>query len=262
MKKFSILIFLLVIAFGVLVVQTLPQDTLFLPKKAETASKRGAQWLRTYPDEYKDPGIVWIIKKINDNYCHSSEITEFTRARFTEFESDPLQKYYKVLLDENTDQEVDYSLLEGREKYFDDIILPTLYCPRKPLPESTIAKIFASKNSAGYELTHGFLAMQFIRENNCITSPTLLERMEYLAKQIVKEQSQSSFSDLFAERVAFLQNSNYNHLVKDAWIQTIVSNQLPSGAWKDPNYFEKVDNPHTTVLAVWALSNYTKTCPF
>jgi len=262
MKKFFFLIFFLFLAFGVLVVQTLPQDTLFLPKKAETASKRGAEWLGQYNEPYNDPGIVWIVKKINDTYCHSSDVDEFVQTRFAEFENDPVQKYYRVLIDGNTDVAVDYSILTGREKFFDDIILPPLYCQKQPIPEATLKKIFESENLAGYDLTHHFLSLQLMKENQCLGEQKIKTAMDEAAQYMRTEQVVSSFSDLFAERIAFLQYGGYEDSIKDQWIQTIIENQSPSGAWKDPNYFEKIDNPHTTALAVWALVQYTQQCPF
>lgn len=263
MNKVSLLILCLLGAFGILVVQTVPKDTLNLPKRAETAAKRGGKWLQEYSGNYQDPGIVWIIKKINDTYCQSPSIDEFIQTRFQEFETHPIEQHYRVLIGGEKNALIDYQILQGRENRFDDIILPPLYCQTQSIPEQTLKKIFSFDTLSLYPMSHHFLALQFMKENQCLGEQKIQTSLDIIAKKLAREQAMIPlFSDLFAERTAFLQYSGYENLVKETWIQTIVQSQSPSGAWKDPYHFEQKENPHTTALSVWALTNYTKTCPF
>ncbi len=263
MNKASLLVLFLLGAFGILIVQTVPKDTFNLPKQAETASKRGGKWLQEYSGNYQDPGIVWIVKKINDTYCQSTELENFIQTKFQEFENHPIEQYYRVLIDNDTSRIIDYTLLTGRENRFDDIILPTLYCHTQFIPETTLKKIFSYDSLSGYQLSHHFLALQFMKENRCLGEQKIQTSLDQIVKKMAKEQLLTpAFSDLFSERTAFLQYGEYKNLVKEQWIQTIVQNQNPSGAWKDPVHFEQKENPHTTALSVWALTNYTQVCPF
>ena len=122
-----------------------------------------------------------------------------------------------------------------------------------------------AESSRGYDLTHKFLAMRFLQERNCLAGDTelLLEsKINAAAESIAREQALSEFDDLFSERAAFLYWGGFRDLVKEEWIDIILENQDEAGSWTDFKANLFYGNPHTTVLAVWALVQSAKSCPF
>ena len=145
-----------------------------------------------------------------------------------------------------------------------------MYCDLYPVKADFEKETFEGiKNGKefGYDLTHKFWSAFLFRDNGCSANDYDVGKIIDLgAKQIAAEQrkiKEGGFDDLYAERTAMLLRFGFQNLVKDEWIENIVKNQKPSGAWATPGlYWNETENPHTTILSVWALAQYSKTCPF
>ena len=64
------------------------------------------------------------------------------------------------------------------------------------------------------------------------------------------------FDDLSIEAVAILQYAGYHYLIREKWIMGIIGAQTNDGGWLW-NSTHKETNTHTSVLALWALLEYT-----
>jgi len=235
-----------------------------LMRDVSSATTRGGAWLLAYAEPLTDAGIPWAMNTMNEKYCaNNSKISTEIKKRFVPFLSNPVEQAYSRLLDKREVHTIDYTLLTDRKMVFDDILVPALYCDITPVPASVLERIYAGGNTSGYTLLHSYLALLLMRENGCGTEADL-EIEKSMAERIAQEQTQSKFDDKYAERVAFLEYGDRPYLVKPSWIREIVSHQDAGGGWMagEGSYLGTKVNPHTTVLAVWALAAYSKTCPF
>ena len=232
--------------------------------KADVSAGSAINWLINYEGQYKDPGVVWILDVVNNSYCGDEQLRNFALNKFKEFENHPVEFAYKKLIDENFSFEIDYEILKGRASFFDDIIMPAVYCADHEIKQETLDKIFDIENVSDYDLSHRFLAMLILRKNDCV------DGLEYnfdkylleAKNKIVDEQNKSVvYNDIYSERVAFLLFGGFDADIEEEWINEIIKNQSSAGAWADPKHFGKIDNPHTTALSLWALAGYTKKCP-
>lgn len=233
------------------------------------AAERGAAWLLAQEIPLRDPGILWIVSAINEEYCQDARISEFVAKRFEEFDGRP-NPVYPALRG---------LALGTREQHFDDFyerwtnrrhkgdvvaaMAYGVYCDRVPMPDAVEKTVFAT-TSHGYELTHQFLTLLYMKRNGCLADQTTLTRA---ARAIAEEQAHDPvFSDLSAERVAVLLHGGFRELVQTSWLEALVAKQQPSGAWSDPDFSKRLypsaENPHTTVLGLWALTEHSRACPF
>ena len=99
-------------------------------QKILAAADRGINWLVDYPSAYEDPGILWILKEVNDGYCQAPELEEFIKIRFDEFVQDPVQIAYFRLIEENFEYEYTDEALQSRpyRDRFHGVVIPALYC--------------------------------------------------------------------------------------------------------------------------------------
>ncbi len=238
-----------------------------IKKRATVSARLGGEWLINYEQDFLDPGILWVVKMINDKYCQLPFLDDFWKDRFKEFENHPVESAYQKLFNKEAVYQIDYELLKTRQFYFDDIIIPALYCEAHTIPDNTLINIFAFENASDYNLTHRYLAMLFLKNRNCLNkeeydiNSSILEASE----KIIKEAKEAAFNDLYSERVAFLFFGGFENMIQDNWIEIIIENQEESGGWstlKYSEYFGQEENPHTTALSVWALVEYTGKCPF
>ncbi|MFI5260213.1 MAG: hypothetical protein ACHQU0_00210 [Candidatus Paceibacteria bacterium] len=229
-----------------------------------SSATRGGKWLLSQDKPFNDPGIPWSLSVIQEKYCPDNpELVAKIKKSFSPFLSDPVERAYARLLDENDKRRIDYALLADRRIVFDDVIIPALYCDVAPLPESVHERILAGESRSGYMLTHSYLALLLMRSRGCADLEDLGTETR-MAQKIAQEESQSSFDDVYAERVAFLEYGGRNDLIIPAWIASIIANQGVDGGWEagPGSYLGSGENPHTTALALWALSSYGQTCPF
>jgi len=273
-KKFSkeyafIFIFITVFIFGVLFAGIFIGNT---KTEAIQSAKNGWSWLYSYEGNFLDPGNLFIIKSINDKLCESSHVENFWRERLGEFKDRYFQSVYLKFFDKDPSAKIKERALEiintdFKDGYFDKGMVQALYCDLYPVEDDFADNLIEGiKNAERYDLTHKFWMAIVLKENGCATDEINIDRAISLgAEKIAKEQEASKvFNDLYAERTAFLLYFGFEDMVKKEWIKNILENQKTSGAWASPIAGLGIDNenPHTTALAVWALSEYSQTCPF
>jgi hypothetical protein len=242
-----------------------------LRKQALEAARRGATWLSALDSPLKDPGIPWIVSAINGEYCHEPRVAQYVAQRLVEFDGlrHPIYTAMRGLALGAKDEQFEVFSERWQEHADKSGVLWAMafgvYCDRMPRPD-VISQIVLSTTFSGYDLTHQFLALQYMKQNGCL-SPSEEKSIARAARAISDERhGDFEFSDLWAERLAVLLYGDYRRLVETSWIETLIAKQEPSGAWSDPRfprrYYKTPENPHTTVLAVWALAEHSRACPF
>ncbi len=241
-----------------------------LKKESVLSAQNGWKWLYNYQGKFLDPGILHIIRIINDDYCDSSpKIENFWKNKLKEFEKKPYLPVFERLFagpNYKISPRVKKILRTPQEKY-NDILPQALYCDLFPVKKDFAKNTFGNiEKETGYNLTHKFWSAVLFKKNGCSAKGYDIDRIILSgAKKISEEEEKSKgkFNDLYAERAAFLFYYGFKDMAKNEWIKNILKNQMPSGAWATPVYFnQKYENPHTTALAIWVLTQYSKTCPF
>lgn len=237
-----------------------------LTERARASALRGGAWLFGYEGKLVDPGVLWIMKTVNETYCADPRIQPLIERRFSEeFSENPATAAYGVMLGIVPTIPADYYRGLGKELSFDDAIIPAYTCDRFPLSQNVIDHLLGTRASGGYDLTHRYLALLFIKQRGCAYPGNLARDLEDAAALMADEEKGSFVSDVSIERVAFLLYGGFGGLVTDDQVKGIVARQDPSGGWRAgyaiPDFGTDV-NPHTTALAVWALSQYSGHCPF
>lgn len=265
MKKNIILLVLIFIsATAFFLIQGKLNTDIGMPTGEQAAARKGWEWLENYREGFTDPAAPFLIKTINDRYCRSTEIENFVKEKWEEFENHYYLAVFERLFSGNDYKisEKVIKILDAPHVYYDDILPQALYCDMYPTKNDFAKKSFSNiENETGYDLTHKFWLAILFKKNGCSANGYNIEKIiNVVAGKIAEEQEKNvEFNDLYAERVAFLLHFGFENLVKKEWINNIVKNQKKSGAWETPKLEE---NPHTTALAILALVEYEKKCPF
>lgn len=128
-------------------------------------------------------------------------------------------------------------------------------CDHLPLPATFEQTVHKSISAGGYEMTHVALAFAFMKDNAC-SYPPIDELSEKVFNSMVNlANDPKTIADLRYEAVAFLLHSERGDLVKQDWIDQIISEQKPDGGWGIETGTNN-NNSHATVLALWALLEY------
>ena len=242
-----------------------------LREQALAAAERGAVWLSALQIPLKDPGILWIISAIDGKYCHEPRVAQYVAQHFAEFHGRPNPIYPALEGLSLGKRDESFAAFSGRWQQQEDrsgvvsAMAYGVYCDRVPMPDDVAATLHAT-NLTRYDLTHQYLALLYMRQNGCLSAADE-KGLGQVARAIAEEQREDPvFSDLWAERVAVLLYGDERGLVETPWLETLLAKQEPSGAWSDPKFPKRFygipENPHTTVLAVWALAEHSRACPF
>jgi hypothetical protein len=249
MKYGHALIIILIVSVGAF----LKYDWFRLQHDADKAARAAVPWLFAHQSEITDPGAIWILAKINKDYCGNEPGTEAAiKKMFTPFETNATLLAYRRLLDENFTYTVSTSSLADQTTHFDQILIPALYCDLQPDQiDSTLRKVVALGGESRYQVSHSLLALLWLKERGCLAQ----DQIKYI----------DTVAERLYERTAFLQYANIKIRVPQNWLRTIIDNQESSGGWKteqDAYIFGTNENTHTTALSLFALTQFTHSCPF
>lgn len=230
------------------------------------AARSGIVWLETNPDLVFDPAVPWIVHEIYTDVCPEHvEPETFARAVFEPFKQHPVESAYERLFDSNADRRVSDMVLTLRKEYYDDVLIPVLYCQSHPVATTTINRILELGTAGAYDTSHAYLALTWLHNNDC-SNAALEEARTMMAQHMAQEQVvPQDIGDIYAERVAFLLYGGHGALVQEEWIHNITNAASKSGGWatvQGSDFFGTDENSHTTALATWALTQYVGICPF
>lgn len=224
----------------------------------QAAAHKGVEWLLSYPEEYKNPGVFWALKEVAGTHCNSNELEKKLTERFESIPRSEVERAYFYFPEAPISEDARIASTTAR---YDQWLLAALSCKERPLPPDVRDALAARETSRGYDLTHRYLALSYIKRLGCRLEDDLLDtRIAGIETALRDEEVQSeAFTDLSAERAALLLWGGRQDLVSDTWLLKIKGAQGPTGGWGDRE--SAIPNPHTTALATWALAQASGRCP-
>lgn len=148
--------------------------------------------------------------------------------------------------------------LAGLSDEVDRITGPALACDQVTLPAGYGEMLQRAVDLGGYERTHAVLALQWLREQNCIPDDEaagLADRWaDNLVETVERERSNGNgSSDLAIEAMAMLAYTGHADRIEGGWVTAVLDAQNDGGSWPHGGSGQ-VESPHATVLAAWLLS--------
>lgn len=133
------------------------------------------------------------------------------------------------------------------------VMFPALYCDQRPISPSFYARVFWDSVRGGYDLTHAVLALEWARENGCITGERewAALREEQIRRMLAETEREAGDDDLFFERLAFLFYVGAGEWVKPDWVERVAKAQRTDGGWGQ--VLGEDSNDHASFLAFWVL---------
>jgi hypothetical protein len=128
-------------------------------------------------------------------------------------------------------------------------------CDHIPLPADMSSLLQQEINRGTYDLTHAFLAMQFMKELDCTFSNSDALREQAITGMLSILNTEKSKLDLRYQSMAFLLYAGKLTSIDPTWIDQIFTAQHSDGGWSLDQKDPKSDN-FATVLAMWALLEY------
>jgi hypothetical protein len=130
-------------------------------------------------------------------------------------------------------------------------------CDHMALPANFWPTMEQNYQAGGYSLTHVALALAFMKDNSC-QIPTAHSdlRSKVIAGMAKLASNPATNPDLRYEAIAFLGLSGSADQIESAWTDSITTEQKKEGNWIDST--DPQNSDHTTVLALWALLEYSK----
>lgn len=221
-------------------------------------------------DQIKD-GIKLYAKQSVDTYTINdyitlSKINQITNhipkktldALAQKYENDP----YKRLIDKNTfSQDITFTLQKDPEKkldyyvvanvpisihLYDSVFLKALYCDKTGYTDEDFEALDHLDHKGSDYLAVSYLyALLLLQENQCYDPKTLKAAIDESAQRLARtEDADTSFSDLYAERIVVLYWSGYGNLVQKAWIEKIRESYKPGVGWVGSSKIQTTNPPN------------------
>lgn len=138
------------------------------------------------------------------------------------------------------------------------MMMAATHCDYIPLPADFEQLVRSNLASGGYSLSHVGYILERMKENGC-QLPADVDRQirEEAAKgTVVLIENMDTTPDLRYESIAFLMHMGRRDLIQQEWIDAVVSEQRRDGGWEERRGDNR-SNDHATVMALWALLEYT-----
>lgn len=223
----------------------------------QESARQGIAWLLEYPDDYKNPGVFWVLREVNKEVCHSDAFKQKIEERFESLPRTDVERAYFYFPTVPITEDMLQSTTLAR---YDAWLLEALSCQERSLTPSVQDTLLSFENSFGYDLTHTYIALSYIQRRGCeIEGVSLPETLSTIENKMAEEEAQKRvFSDISVERSALLLWGGRTDLVSDVWLERVKEAQDVSGGWGENG---GAPNPHTTALALWTLVQTTDACP-
>lgn len=216
------------------------------------AAHQGIEWFMSYEGDYENAGVFWALLDINARYCRDTEFGQFLTQRFEAYPRTGAERSYFALA-----QGIEEAP-QGAEARYDMWLFAALSCKEQPLSEELRAELHNVSEAARYDLTHKYLALAYLSRLGCATEEDGAALKVAALRMKEEEGRELYFTDLSAERAALLMWAGDASLVDTVWLRKIQRAQDSSGGWADGS---SKPNPHTSALALWALTQATGVCP-
>ncbi len=228
------------------------------PDSYQRAAMEGVAWLMAYPEDYKNPGVYWALKESTKTCSNPGGFGKKLTERFESIPRSDVERAYFYFPDALLSEA---EISESSTMRYDRWLFSALSCKERPISEDIRNELALAETTGGYDLTHAYLALQYLKRLECSEEDAPLdERIRRVENAMHDEERQAgAFNDLSAERAAFLLWGGRRDMVDDAWLMKIKTAQGPTGGWGDGA--DAAPNPHTTALAAWALAQASGRCP-
>ncbi|OGI59722.1 hypothetical protein A2814_00195 [Candidatus Nomurabacteria bacterium RIFCSPHIGHO2_01_FULL_38_19] len=145
---------------------------------------------------------------------------------------------------------------------WDTVLLKALYCDMTEYDDEDFSALELLSNHKGnYWDTHFLIGLLFLKNNGCYISSEIQKSIGEVTSYIIDAQkNDTSFSDLYAERIVVLYWAGYGESVKKEWIERVKDNFTNDLGWR-ANYLSVFSNPHTTGLSILSLIYYLEAKP-
>jgi len=148
------------------------------------------------------------------------------------------------------------------EYRLDGIVLKALYCDVVGYNDEDFSILQTLNHGDGsYEDTHFLLSLLFLKINGCYDRNKIEKSITEATGSIINaEENDTSFSDLYAERIVMLYWAGYGRSVEGTWIDTVKNNFTNDPGWRI-NKFLLFSDSHPTGLALLSLIYYLEGKP-
>ncbi len=244
------------------VVQMTHQPTIAAPQGAaaepyRAAISRGLEYLDTHAETVQPFQWLWI-DYLQRRFNLDPKFAAANRtipAGSDEQEQSEYDIHKRVAFPNALIDKLPYDSAEpGRQ-----MMMAATHCDHIPLPHNFEDLLKRNLKAGGYDLTHLPYSLMVMAENGC----GLAERdnqalLNPAANAIAKlAANPKTIRDLRYEAVMMLMHMGRRELVKPAWLDQMLREQQADGGWK-LSADESDSNDHATMLAVWALLEYTQ----
>jgi hypothetical protein len=139
------------------------------------------------------------------------------------------------------------------------MLMSAAHCDHIPMPSNFYELLKNNINAGGYNLTHVAFALGLMKDNSCPLSPEndLIIREATIQGLVQLADKTDVSEDLRYEAVAFLLHLGRRDLVQPRWLNKITEAQQPDGGWSILAQ-DKTSSDHATVVALWALLEYSR----
>lgn len=139
-------------------------------------------------------------------------------------------------------------------------MVQALGCKNMHPGERYLQEISLLADSGNYELTHAYLILQWLKEQQCacMQLPQFSAVEQKILQQMLSllHSAQNNWSDVHIEALALLCYTHGSYYIKPEWLHPILALQQTNGGWLPVAGYEAT-SAHTTVLSLWVLLAYT-----
>jgi len=218
--------------------------------------KKGIDFLLVTDEKFVG-GATYLVKKLNE-ICNDERLEKLWKDKIDE---DIGEQKFLLRLYDSAYQYPDISNLENISHLNTRLVAKAAYCENFSF-ENVISDISKIERNGGYNSTHILLALAIMKEKDCYDKKLLNPLINELVKDLIITQNKEgkpenlpnlcnpSYLDIYAERAAVIGYAGYP--IKGVWVENILRCQAENGSW--------FDSPHTTSLALWAITQKNKNC--
>jgi hypothetical protein len=246
MKKRNLLLTLGITALCVILVVTLLVYTLNPP----TALQRAINFINGAREPY---ALLWldVMHRQFGIAAFADALQRYDQELAERTDEAPLLRVFRRIADH--DNQLQDGDLQAVVIEVDRITVPALYCDQQELTINYPAMLQGAAFQGGYLLTHALLACVWFQENGCaVPLPASFVNDMYLATASLIGDD-PVVTDLELEAAAFLYLAGQGELVKDSFVELVITVQNSDGGWLLSSDTPGNSDWHPTILGLFLL---------
>ncbi|MCB0754229.1 MAG: hypothetical protein H6603_05660 [Flavobacteriales bacterium] len=247
-SKYSLLLAIVVLAFGRGIAQNAEKDSVALNKAIERA-----QYYLNSEETEVDLQSLFLYQYVQRKF----KLKPISEEKWEQDISTDHIFYPFLRLVDGVEPSVDSTIFSKAGSAIDQVTLRSIYCDRYPLPNSFLDTLKAASEKGKYSLTHALWSLQLIQENGCLKGFQGEKKVaDEIARKVSNMVNEASFkNDIAIEGICFLYGMNRTDLINPSWINIIIGHQSSDGGFYRTAK-NSMTNSKTTVLALWCMLEY------